>query len=176
MASLKTLLGCLPIILSLFVTFNLSEAREFVVGGNKKKWEVPSSSDEFNKWAGKIRFQIGDSIVLKYDSKTDSVLEVTEENYKNCNKSNPIESHSDGNTKFTLDKGGPFFFISGAEGHCEKGQKLEIKVLSAEHNHLPVAQEPSHHAPAPSPSTAGSRPKTLWFVSGAVVVGIIYLI
>ncbi|XP_073269257.1 early nodulin-like protein 14 [Primulina huaijiensis] len=179
MASLKTLICCFHILLSLFMAINLSEAREFVVGGNKKKWEIPSSSDEFNKWAAKIRFQIDDSIVLKYDSKTDSVLEVTEENYNNCNKSNPIRSYSDGSTKITLDKSGPFFFISGAEGHCEKGQKLEIKVLSANHSHLqPVTPEPSpsdidHLAPAPAPSTAGSGPKTWWFVTGAAVVGIL---
>ncbi|XP_073158529.1 early nodulin-like protein 14 [Henckelia pumila] len=174
---MASLVRCLPLLLSLFV---ISEAREFVVGGNKNKWQVPSSSDEFNKWASKIRFQIGDSIVLKYDSKKDSVLEVTEENYVNCNKSNPIEYYSDGNTKIALDKSGPFFFISGAEGHCEKGQKLEIKVMSANHSRLqPVVPAPlpadiaGHLAPAPAPSAAVSGPKTWWFVTGAVAVGVL---
>ncbi|KZV35534.1 Early nodulin-like protein 1 precursor [Dorcoceras hygrometricum] len=173
MASMKTLIRCLPILLSA-IFINLSEAREFVVGA-KKKWHVPSSSEEFNKWAGKIRFQIGDSIELKYDSKTDSVLEVTEENYKHCNKINPIGSYSDGDTKITLYRSGPFYFISGADGHCEKGQKLEIQVMSANHSHpLPVAPAPSPaDTIAPAPSTAGSATKTWWFVSCAVVVGIL---
>ncbi|CAA2961380.1 early nodulin 3 [Olea europaea subsp. europaea] len=62
-----------------FLLCFLSEAREFVVGSENNLWAVPSFVDEFNKWAEKTRFQIGDSLVLKYDSKTDSVLEVTEE-------------------------------------------------------------------------------------------------
>ncbi|CAA2998209.1 Hypothetical predicted protein [Olea europaea subsp. europaea] len=42
----------------------LSEAREFVVGSENNLWAVPSFVDEFNKWAEKTRFQIGDSLVL----------------------------------------------------------------------------------------------------------------
>ncbi|CAA3000140.1 early nodulin 1 [Olea europaea subsp. europaea] len=67
-------------------------------------WAVPSSVDEFNKWAEKIHFQIGDSLVLKYDSKTDSVLEVTEEDYKICNNANQIKSHHGGETTISLEK------------------------------------------------------------------------
>ncbi|CAA2955354.1 early nodulin 1 [Olea europaea subsp. europaea] len=39
--------------------------------------------------------QIGDSLVLKYNSKTHSVLEVNEKDYKICNNANPIKSHND---------------------------------------------------------------------------------
>ncbi|KAK4415220.1 Early nodulin-like protein 1 [Sesamum alatum] len=164
MAALKTLVPCLAVLL--FVSMiSFSEAREFEVGGKKKtSWELPSSPDEFNKWAQINRFQIGDSILLTYDAKSDSVLEVSEKDYKTCNRSNPIKSYTDGNTKITLDKSGPFFFISGAEGHCQKGQKLEIWVLSAKHSsssgHSPApspAENHHHHlAPAPAPSNGGS--------------------
>ncbi|XP_022859599.1 uncharacterized protein LOC111380307 [Olea europaea var. sylvestris] len=60
----------------------LFEAREFVVGCENNLWAVPSSIDEFNKWAKKTHFQIGDFLVLKHNSKTHSVLEVNEEDYK----------------------------------------------------------------------------------------------
>lgn len=119
--------------------------------------------------------------VLKYDGKTDSVLEVTEEDYKTCNKSNPIKSYNDGNTRITLDKSGPFFFISGAEGHCEKGQKLEIKVLSAKHGHSPAVPAPSpaenhhHHAPAPAPANGGPGLK-VGFMGGFAVAGILAMV
>ncbi|CAA3023146.1 early nodulin 3 [Olea europaea subsp. europaea] len=53
-------------------------ASEFVVGGENNLWAVPSFVDKFNKWAKKTHFQIGDSLVLKYDFKTNSVLEVIE--------------------------------------------------------------------------------------------------
>ncbi|KAI3444028.1 hypothetical protein Pfo_000693 [Paulownia fortunei] len=184
MASSKTLSPCLALLL-LVSMISFSEAREFQVGGRKSTWEVPSSPDEFNKWAERNRFVIGDSIVLKYDGKTDSVLEVNEEDYKTCNKSNPIKSYNDGNTRIALDKSGPFFFISGAEGHCEKGQKLEIKVLSANHGshgHSPADPAPSpveyhlhHRAPAPAPANGGTGLKA-GFMGCFAVVGILALV
>ncbi|KAK6156618.1 hypothetical protein DH2020_010866 [Rehmannia glutinosa] len=174
MDSLKTLIPCLCVVLLVSV-FSFSEARDFVVGGKKSSWQVPSSPDQYNKWAEKTRFQIGDSIVLKYDGKTDSVLEVTEENYKSCNKSNPIKLYSDGNTKITLDKSGPFFFISGAEGHCDKGQKVEIKVLSSNHGHSPAPSPADnhhlHHAPAPAPKKSGGSGLKAGFMGGLAAVG-----
>jgi len=53
-------------------------------------------------------------------------LQVNKEDYANCNSSNPVEQYNDGNTKVKLDRPGPFYFISGAKGHCEKGQKLIV--------------------------------------------------
>ncbi|GFQ06594.1 early nodulin-like protein 1 [Phtheirospermum japonicum] len=160
MDCLKTLIPCLAILLLLSM-ISFSEAKDLVVGGKKSSWQVPSSPDKYNKWAETKRFRIGDSIVVKYDGKTDSFLQVSEENYKSCNKSNPVQSYNDGNTRFTLNNSGPFYFISGAEGHCEKGQKLEIRVLSVKPRHSHVAPVPSpaedHHqyAPAPAPKKNG---------------------
>ncbi|XP_022851743.1 early nodulin-like protein 1 [Olea europaea var. sylvestris] len=94
---------------------------------------VPFFVDEFNKWAEKTRFQFGDSLVLKYDSKTESMLKVTEEDYKICNNANQIKSHHDGETTISLEKSCLFFFISGAEEHFYNGQKLEVMVLSDKH-------------------------------------------
>lgn len=58
------------------------------------------------------------------------MLQVNKEDYGSCNTSNPIEEYKDGNTKVKLDRPGPHYFISGAKGHCEKGQKLVVVVLS----------------------------------------------
>ncbi|CAI9765766.1 unnamed protein product [Fraxinus pennsylvanica] len=185
MASLRILFLCLAVVLLLCIR---SEAREFVVCGENNLWEVPSSVDEFNKWAEKTRFQIGDSLVLKYDSKTDSVLEVSEEDYKICNKANPIKSHHDGETKISLEKSGPFFFISGAEEHCQNGQKLEVIVLSDKHGsgHHSTAQAPSPHhhrhfyrapAPAPAPTKGGTGVKAaVGLIGGTAVVGSLVLL
>ncbi|KAA8522860.1 hypothetical protein F0562_009283 [Nyssa sinensis] len=87
----------------------------------------------------------------KYDAKSDSVLQVTEEDYKSCNKAKPIKAFKDGNTKIELDRSGLFYFISGAEGHCEKGQKLVVRVLSAKHGSSGGSLSPSP-APAPFPA------------------------
>ncbi|KAL8488604.1 hypothetical protein ACS0TY_024308 [Phlomoides rotata] len=163
MASSKTLIPCLALVVFLSM-ISFTESREFLVGSKNDSWQIPSSPDVFNNWAKNIRFQIGDSIVFEYDGKSDSVVRVSDEDYIRCNKSNPIKSYNDGNTKILLHKSGPFYYISGAEGHCEKGQKLEIRVLSAKHSH-PPAPSPSenhhhhHHAPAPAPHNAASTLK-----------------
>ncbi|XP_022853771.1 early nodulin-like protein 3 [Olea europaea var. sylvestris] len=134
------------------------QAREFIVGSENNLWAVPSFVDEFNKWAKKTRFQIGDSLVLKYDSKTDSVLEVTEEDYKIC----------------------PFFFISEADEHWKKGQKLKVMVLSDKHcsGHQSTVQVPSphhqhhhYHPPAPALTNDGTSLKAAeGFICGTATV------
>lgn len=95
---------------------------------------------------------------------------MTENDYKNCNKSKPLRSFNDGKTKIELSRSGPFYFISGADGHCEKGQKVEIKVLSAKHGapHRAISPSPApspFHAPAPAKSAAAAAA-----VGGAVAV------
>ncbi|XP_059635865.1 early nodulin-like protein 14 [Cornus florida] len=179
MASFRTLFACF----AFMFLFTFSESREFLLGGKENSWKIPSSPDDFNKWAGKIRFLIGDSLVLTYDAKADSVLQVSEDDYKSCNKAKTIKSYNDGHTKIELDRSGPFFFISGAEGHCEKGQKLEVKVLSAKHGlkgtppvasqapaPAPAVSEPEFNAPAPAPNSGVMvRATSLGLVLGSLV-------
>lgn len=104
------------------------------------------------------------------------MLEVTENDYKICNKSKPLRSFNDGKTKIELSRSGPFYFVSGADGHCEKGQKVEIKVLSAKHStpHHAISPSPAPspfyaHAPAPAKSAAGGRGRAVAVVAAALV-------
>ncbi|MCD7458539.1 hypothetical protein HAX54_038551 [Datura stramonium] len=164
-------------VITLFTKCFISEAREFVVDGKENSWNIPSSPDEFNKWAEETRFQIGDYIVLNDDPNSDSVLEVNEEDYNNCNKAQPIKSYQDGETKILLDKSGPFFFISGANGHCEKGQKLEVKVLSPQHSsskpHSPVSapvNSPVEFLPPPPAPASGCGGMTVGIIGGFIVM------
>ncbi|KAE8056262.1 hypothetical protein FH972_013049 [Carpinus fangiana] len=139
--------------------FSFSEAKEVLVGGKSDAWKIPSSqSDSLNQWAGSSRFRIGDSLVWKYDGAKDSVLLVSKEDYANCNTSNPIEEHKDGNTKVKLDRSGAFYFISGAEGHCQKGQKLVVVVLSPRHAVISPAPSPvEFEGPAVAPTSSATR-------------------
>ncbi|KAE8723526.1 hypothetical protein F3Y22_tig00012370pilonHSYRG00131 [Hibiscus syriacus] len=59
-----------------------AHAREFQVN-----WGLHngSNAENYNQWAEKNRFQIGDSLVFSYAPNDASVLHVTEEAYKNCN-------------------------------------------------------------------------------------------
>lgn len=74
------------------------------------------------------------------------MLEVKEEDYKSCNISKPIVEYNDGDTKVPLNRSGPFYFISGAEGHCQKGLKLAVVVMSNRHS------DGTHQSPAAAPS------------------------
>ncbi|KAI7728522.1 hypothetical protein M8C21_001040 [Ambrosia artemisiifolia] len=111
--------------------FDTHEATQFFVGGKENSWRAPTSPNMLNEWAKRERFMVGDELVFKYDSKTDSVLEVEEGDYNTCNTTKPIKEHHDGNTTINMVQPGEFFFISGAIGHCDKGKKLEVKVSPA---------------------------------------------
>ncbi|CAN6847754.1 unnamed protein product [Brassica oleracea var. botrytis] len=95
----------------------------------KLHWEVPpaNASTSFNDWASSKRFQVGDIIRFKY--KKDSVMQVTKECYKQCNSSHPRFYSNTGKTRF-IDDSVPYYFISGTSGHCEKGQKMIVEVIS----------------------------------------------
>lgn len=54
---------------------------------------------------------------------------VTEEEYQKCRSSHPFFYSNNGDTIFKLERPGLFYFISGVSGHCERGQKMIIKVL-----------------------------------------------
>ncbi|KAK2420359.1 hypothetical protein P8452_50560 [Trifolium repens] len=121
----------LVLLFALFTCLQFSivaSSQEFQVGG-LKGWVVPPSNDTdmYNVWASNNRFQIGDSIHFKY--KKDSVMEVGKENYNDCNATQPTFFSNNGNTEFKLNHSGTFYFISGASGHCEKGQKMIVRVM-----------------------------------------------
>ncbi|GAU24979.1 hypothetical protein TSUD_312140 [Trifolium subterraneum] len=146
----------------LFVLFtallvSTSQAFKLDVGGTDG-WTL-NPSENYNHWAGRYRFQINDVIVFKYKKGSDSVLEVNKEDYEKCNKTNPIKKFEDGETEFTLDKSGPFYFISGKDENCEKGQKLTLVVISPRKHTPPVVPTPtSPPKSSPSPSVSPSPP------------------
>ncbi|KAF2313030.1 hypothetical protein GH714_008814 [Hevea brasiliensis] len=156
------------LLLMITLLLGFSEAKEILIGGKTDAWKIPSSeSDSLNNWAESARFRIGDSLVWKYDSQKDSVLQVTREAYLSCNTSNPIEEHN-GNTKVKLDRSGPFYFISGAGGHCVKGQKLIVVVLSQRHRYTGISPAPSpeeFEGPAVAPTSAATSLKGSLVVS-----------
>ncbi|KAG7550615.1 Phytocyanin domain [Arabidopsis thaliana x Arabidopsis arenosa] len=97
---------------------------------HKLNWVVPpaNSSESFNDWASNKRFQVRDIIQFKY--RKDSVMQVTKGSYKQCNSSHPRFYSNTGKTRFMFDHSVPYYFISGTSGHCEKGQKMIVEVIS----------------------------------------------
>ncbi|KAJ9174097.1 hypothetical protein P3X46_017162 [Hevea brasiliensis] len=122
---------------------------EFLVGGHNGSWVVPNSKKDdqiYNHWASKNRFKVNDTLHFKYKKK-DSVMVVSEEDYKKCRSAHPFFFSNNGETLFILDRPGLFYFMSGVSGHCQKGQKMIIKVKafkpeSPPHNHDDDDDEP----------------------------------
>ncbi|GMH08006.1 hypothetical protein Nepgr_009846 [Nepenthes gracilis] len=178
MAASKTSLS-VPLILAIsIILIRCAEGRDHLVGGRVGAWKVPSSETEsLNKWAESSRFQVGDYLVWEYDGKKDSVLQVTRDAYHSCNTTRPIEEYRNGETKVRLDRSGPFYFISGAEGHCEKGQKLIVVVMAPRRNKQNALASPAPspaevEAPAISPTSSATTRKG----SMLVVLGVIFLV
>ncbi|RWR97423.1 early nodulin-like protein 2 [Cinnamomum micranthum f. kanehirae] len=156
MGSLAFLSFLLTISLGLMWT---CQGHDFYVGGSKG-W-VQNPSENYNHWAGRNRFQVNDSLVFSYKKGEDSVLVVNKEDYDQCNTKNPISNFSDGYSVFKFDRSGPFFFISGIQEKCQKGEKMIVVVLAVRHSHTPpispshtppISPPPSVEAPSPSPS------------------------
>ncbi|XP_006284591.2 early nodulin-like protein 1 [Capsella rubella] len=171
MASSTSLLVAIFFCIS-FLFFLSVDANEVTVGGKSGDWKIPSSSSfSFNEWAQKSRFKVGDSIVFRYEAGKDSVLQVTREAYEKCNTTSPKASYSDGNTKVKLDQSGPVYFISGTEGHCQKGQKLRLVVVTPRDSAFSPAPSPSEFdGPAVAP-TSGAATLTGAFAFLSLVLG-----
>lgn len=83
------------------------------------------------------------------------MIQVRKKDYERCDRSEPIRGYKDGHTKIELKRSGPFYFISGEEGHCQRGEKLLVVVLSPNHNRSDaVAPVKAHVSNAAAPVKA----------------------
>uniref|UniRef100_A0A0A9ACK0 Phytocyanin domain-containing protein n=1 Tax=Arundo donax TaxID=35708 RepID=A0A0A9ACK0_ARUDO len=155
MASRAALFLCASVVLAAAA---YSEARDFVVGGADHGWKVPVQPDALNLWSSVNRFQVGDNLVFRFDGAADSVLEVTRDDYNHCSTASPVGAHKAavGSVTVPLPRSGPYYFVSGAPGSCEKGERVVVVVLSEKHSRISrrgfFAAAP---APAKSPLAAG---------------------
>ncbi|XP_058724935.1 early nodulin-like protein 14 [Vicia villosa] len=155
-------------LLLMFLVFAFAAAapKDYLIGGKPDAWKVPSSeSDSLNKWAQSVRFRIADHLIFNYETGKDSVLQVSKEDYTSCNISNPIKKYNDGKTKVRFDHSGSYYYISGEKGHCEKGQKVIVSVISPRSPSVGPVSPASAPSPgggvegpavAPSPTSGGS--------------------
>lgn len=145
-------------VLSVLLLIQRGNAFEFRVGGPRGSWTVPNDPNaaSYNQWAEMNRFQIGDTLLFVYPADKDSVLQVTKDDYTNCNTASPIAKFSDGHTVFKLDQSGPYYFISGVAENCLKNEKLIVVVIADRSHHsiktVPPSSPPSPSAEVPAPS------------------------
>ncbi|XP_071701122.1 early nodulin-like protein 2 [Rutidosis leptorrhynchoides] len=142
---------CLSILFTLFFTLvSFSHAYIFNIGG-KNGWTL-HPTENYNQWSARMRFIVNDTLHFKYNGGSDSVLVVNKGDYDNCNISNPITTLTGGDSSFSLNRSGPFYFISGNKTNCDQGQKVTVVVLS------PKKMLPPPGAPAPASSSPAVSP------------------
>ena len=103
----------------------------------------------------------------------DSVLLVRLGDYERCRAASPLRRFADGGggTRFAFARPGLFYFISGVTGHCERGQRMTVRVLGQ------GAPPPSPLAPPappspPSPSAAAPGTSALAGVVAAAAMAL----
>ncbi|CAJ1951107.1 unnamed protein product [Sphenostylis stenocarpa] len=150
---MATLLSVLYVVLAVMNSPVKIAAREFRVGGDLG-WHEPAPNDTafYNQWASINRFQVGDSLVFEYQN--DSVVIVERWEYFHCDSTSPINMFDDGNSTVILDSPGMFYFISGTEDRCQKGEKLIVEVMSPH----PITKSPPSIASIPPQAFPPSPP------------------
>ncbi|MCO5608897.1 hypothetical protein L7F22_063115 [Adiantum nelumboides] len=85
--------------------------------------------NDLQSWSTQLKFHVGDELYFPYPSGQHSVLMVSEEDYKSCNKEKPISSDNGmGNMVMPLMSEETYYFICGVPGHCEQGLRLSVTV------------------------------------------------
>lgn len=194
MASLNSSLPLLITVAISLLSLHAVECVELDVGGDNG-WATPSSRNQlfYNDWASKNRFKVNDTLskhvysycisyfttttiwcrfihvarLAGFAYKKDSVMVVTEEEYEKCRSSHPMFFANNGDTVFSLDRPGLFYFISGVAAHCQRGLKMIVKVLEPE--------APPQAAAATSSSSAAFAAQHFIPLAAASLVGGIFM-
>ena len=99
----------------------------------------------------------------------DSVLEVTRDDYNRCSTAAPLATHKGaaGAATVPLPRSGPYYFVGGAPGSCQKGERLLLVVMSEKHGRSRLRGLAPVPALAPTPEA--EPPLAASFVGGPAV-------
>ncbi|KAK9086722.1 hypothetical protein Syun_029116 [Stephania yunnanensis] len=93
--------------------------------------------------------------IFEYHAHSHNVMQVNPSDFKSCNSTAPpLAVYTSGNDTVTFKMAGNYYFICGAPGHCEAGQKVEIKVVPSS----PSSSMSGASRPALSPSALSPVP------------------
>ncbi|XP_015087619.1 mavicyanin-like [Solanum pennellii] len=139
--------------LMIFVFCGVSMGEVYKVG-DSTGWTNNGHID-YKSWSSNKNFCVGDSIVFEYKQQMDNVVRVTHKNFNTCNATTTYATYNSGNDTFVIKRAGHFYFISSFPGHCQNGQRVDIRV-----------PKPTQSSPSPSltppraPSSSSSPPPT----------------
>ncbi|KAL8105140.1 hypothetical protein AgCh_029071 [Apium graveolens] len=142
--------------------------------GESAGWTIAGSVD-YKKWSAAKTFHVGDIILFQYNSQFHNVMQVSHAEYKSCNASAPIVTHTTGNDSITVTSKGHHFFLCGIPGHCQAGQKVDINVLRVSSSKAPSSSTTPSSSPAVTvvpPSPTPSETTSLLFSTSTFLTGL----
>ncbi|MCE3051102.1 hypothetical protein HAX54_048913 [Datura stramonium] len=139
-----------------FFTATLAAAAVYKVG-DAAGWTIGSANVDYHTWAANKIFRVGDILVFEYDRTQNNVLRVSLPDYRSCNAANPIAAYSSGNDSITIKGPGHYYYICGFPGHCQTGQKINVRVLKV---YRPIDIPTGSPSPSPSPAPAAASSTT----------------
>lgn len=135
-----------------------------------------TGSVDYRKWSAAKTFHVGDIILFQYNSQFHNVMQVRHAEYKSCNASAPIVTHTTGNDSITITSKGHHFFLCGIPGHCQAGQKVDINVLRVSSSKAPSSSTTSSSSPpvvtVVPPSPTPSETTSLLFSTSRFLTGL----
>lgn len=161
------------LLITLVLPLEVTSSRVHKVG-DSAGWTTLIPVD-YAKWASSQNFHVRDSLLFSYNTKFHNVLQVNKQQYDSCNASSPAASYNSGADSIALKRPGTFYFLCGFPGHCQLGQKVEIKVMPVSSSLLAPSSGPSPsplpNGPAPTPSLALPRIYHAYCLPLALAVG-----
>ncbi|KAL4198413.1 hypothetical protein AMTRI_Chr03g45770 [Amborella trichopoda] len=137
-------------VLVVFCCVKSGVSEEIHTVGDNSGWTVGTVN--YTSWAASLIFHVGDILLFKYNNQFHNVLKVTKSAYHSCNATEPLATYTTGNDSVVINKRGHLFFICGFPGHCQGGQKVDIRVPKAES--IAPSSSPSS---TPSPASSSSQ-------------------
>ncbi|XP_062000576.1 mavicyanin [Rosa rugosa] len=149
----KLLLVCGLLVLGFALT--CYAATTYTVGGNSG-WDI---STDLPTWASDKKFVVGDVLWFQYSS-SNSVNQVTKENFEGCNTTNVVKSYTGGNATVTLTRPGEWYFVSGNKLYCLGGMKLQVPVQGNQLSYAPASAPQSSTGSDQGPNSLPNHPSS----------------
>ncbi|KAK4418276.1 Mavicyanin [Sesamum alatum] len=135
--------------------------------GDSAGWIIIAHPD-YSAWAASKTFRVGDTLIFEYDPRYHNVVEVSRSDFHTCNTAAPIATYATGNDSIVIRSPGHYYYVCGFVGHCQSGQKVDIRVAKPiqpatipipspiDEPIAPQASPVGPMAPSPSPSSGES--------------------
>ncbi|XP_045817064.1 umecyanin-like [Trifolium pratense] len=138
-----------------------TEAVDHLVGGSPGWFSTPPGGAKFySDWASNATFKVNDVLVFHFATGAHTVAEISKADFDNCNVNQNTQAITTSPARVTLNKTGDFYFTCTIQDHCNNGQKLSVKVVSASSSPAPAQgpSPPSSTTPSPTPPSSGTTP------------------